>query len=100
MQKLTGMVLLPGNPDDDSVRRAIYLVKQKIRWGADPVSLSIYHIRNKNESGLLSMQYLSIDIEDESYISEEILRRILDKIDYFMHGYFSDSKNYETQEKK
>ncbi len=89
MHKLTGMVLLPGNATAESVRRAIYLVRQKIRWSNNPVSLSIYHIENDNGSGLPSMQYLSVQTEEEEGVSEDTLRSILDKVDYFMHGYFS-----------
>jgi hypothetical protein len=92
MQILTGMVMLRGNPTAESVLRAIYLVNQKIQWANNPVSLSIYHIESKSEPGLLSMQYLSVQIEDENGVSEDTLRSTLDKIDYFMSGYFSSEK--------
>jgi hypothetical protein len=92
MQILTGMVLLPGNATAESVRRAIYLVQQKIRWGNNPVSLSICHIENDNGPGLPSVQYLSVQTEEEEGVSEDTLGSTLDKIDYFMSGYFSSEK--------
>jgi hypothetical protein len=92
MQKLIGIVMLRGNPTAESVERAIYLVRQKIQWANNPVSLSIYHMRGKSESGPLSMQYLSVQIEDEDDVSKDTMRATLGKIDYFMSGYFSNEK--------